>query len=96
MVYHRYGEPGEVLAVEEVDVPNIADGEVLVRVHTVAVNPLDWHLMVGKPAFARLVFGLRSPKRSIPGNDIAGTVEAVGKDVTEYRPGDEVFGEVSG
>lgn len=96
MVYERFGEPGEVLEAREVGVPPMGDDEVLVKVHAVAVNPLDWHLMVGKPAFARLVLGFRKPRRSIPGNDIAGTVEAVGRDVTEFRPGDAVFGEAFG
>jgi NADPH:quinone reductase-like Zn-dependent oxidoreductase len=93
MVYRRYGEPDEVLEMSEVPVPSFGDKEVLVKVHAVAVNPLDWHLMTGKPAFARLSFGLLRPKRNIPGNDLAGTVEAVGEKVTEFRVGDEVFGE---
>lgn len=96
MGYHRFGDPMEVLAPTQARVPTIAGNEVLVKVRAVAVNPLDWHLMVGKPAFARLMFGVRKPKRSIPGNDIAGTVEAVGPDVTRFRTGDEVFGETSG
>lgn len=93
MVYDRYGEPDEVLEMRQVPVPVVGDDEVLVKVHAVAVNPLDWHLHRGKPYLARLSGGLRRPKRSVPGNDVAGTVEAVGKAVTEFRVGDQVFGE---
>ena len=93
MVYDRYGRPRDVLEQREVPIPEIADDQVLVKVHAVAVNPLDWHLMTGTPALARLSFGVSGPKKSIPGNDIAGTVEGVGKNVTEYRVGDHVFGE---
>lgn len=96
MVYERYGEPDEVLELREVDVPTIAADEVLVQVQAVAVNPLDWHLMVGKPKIARLSFGLRAPTRTVPGNDIAGIVEAVGSEVTAFEPGDSVFGEALG
>lgn len=93
MVYDRYGEPDEVLEMRQVPVPEVGDDEVLVKVHGVAINPLDWHLHRGKPYFARLSQGLRRPKRSIPGNDVAGTVEAVGEAVTEFQVGDQVFGE---
>lgn len=93
VVYDRYGEPDEVLEMRRVPVPKVGDDEVLVKVHAVAVNPLDWHLHRGKPYFARLSQGLRRPKRSIPGNDVAGTVEAVGEAVTGFRVGDQVFGE---
>jgi len=96
MVYERFGEPGDVLEMREVPIPAIGNKEVLVRVHTAGVNPLDWHYMTGKPYFARAVLGWRRPKRSIPGNDIAGTVESVGDAVTNFAVGDEVFGEAFG
>jgi NADPH:quinone reductase-like Zn-dependent oxidoreductase len=96
MVYERFGEPGDVLEIREVPIPAVGDEEVLVRVHTAGVNPLDWHYMIGKPYFARAVLGWRRPKRSIPGNDIAGTVESVGDAVTTFAVGDEVFGEAFG
>ncbi len=93
MGYDRYGEPEEVLEMRQVPVPEVGDQDVLMKVHAVAVNPLDWHLTRGKPYIARLSQGLRIPKRSIPGNDVAGTVEAVGNAVTEFEVGDPVFGE---
>lgn len=96
LVYENYGDPKDVLERREVVIPSVGDDEVLVKVHAVAANPLDWHLMVGRPALARLSFGLRKPDRSIPGNDIAGTVAAVGSGVTRFQRGDEVFGESFG
>ncbi len=90
VVYRRYGSP-DVLHLEEVPKPVPKAGEVLVRVHAAALNALDWHMVRGKPYIARLSMGLRGPKRSIPGVDMAGTVEAVGADVTDLSPGDEVY-----
>ncbi|MFD6226269.1 NAD(P)-dependent alcohol dehydrogenase [Streptomyces sp. NPDC060232] len=95
IVQDRYGSP-EVLELREVEQPSIGNGEVLVRVHAAAVNARDWHLMRGDPYLARLVLGLGGPKAKIRGTDFAGRVEAVGKDVTGLRPGDEVFGEAEG
>ena len=92
MVYRRYGSP-DVLSLQDVDKPVVRDGDVLVRVHAAAVNPLDWHLLRGKPYIVRPTSGWRTPKRNIPGVDVAGVVEAVGRDVTLVKPGDEVFGE---
>ncbi len=92
IVYRRYGSP-DILRLEEVDKPVPKDGEVLVRVHAASVNPLDWHLLRGQPYIVRPTSGWRKPKRNIPGVDVAGVVEAVGKDVTLVKPGDEVFGE---
>lgn len=92
-VYERYGRPEDVLELREIDMPKIEDDQALVRVKAASVNPLDWHLMTGEPRFLRLVEGLSRPKRNNPGADIAGVVEAVGRDVTRFAPGDEVFGE---
>ena len=75
--------------------PTIGDGDVLVRVQAASANAGDWHLLRGTPLPFRLVAGLRKPKFKIIGNDIAGCVEAVGRNVTAFRPGDEVFGELS-
>lgn len=96
LVYEGYGRPDEVLGLRDVEIPVPGDHEVLVKVHAASVNPLDWHLMTGRPVIARASFGLFGPQRNIPGVDLAGTVEAVGKGVTEFVPGDEVFGESRG
>jgi NADPH:quinone reductase-like Zn-dependent oxidoreductase len=89
IAYHRYGPP-EVLGLEEVDEPVVQDDDVLVRVRAASVNPRDWHFLRGLPYVVRPV-GLRRPKSGVLGSDIAGQVEAVGKAVTRFRPGDEVF-----
>ncbi len=93
IVRSEYGGP-EVLRLEEVAKPTPKDNEVLVRVQTAAVNPLDWHMMRASPFLVRLGGGFFKPKDTGLGADIAGWVEAVGKDVTDFRPGDEVFGEI--
>jgi NADPH:quinone reductase-like Zn-dependent oxidoreductase len=87
----KYGSP-DVLELEDIDKPELGDDEVLVRVHAASVNPADWHLLRGKPYIARLQLGLRKPKDRVLGCDVAGHVEAVGKNVTMLQPGDEVFG----
>jgi NADPH:quinone reductase-like Zn-dependent oxidoreductase len=88
-----YGAP-DVLELRDIDRPAVTDDGVLVRVRAAAVNPLDWHLMRGSPYVARLSFGLFKPKSKDQGMgvDFAGTVESVGKAVTGFRPGDDVFG----
>ena len=90
ITYHTYGSP-DVLEFQEVDEPVVNDDEVLVRVRAASANPRDWHLMRGLPSIMRLRFGLRRPTSSLLGSDMAGRVEAVGKNVTRFRPGDEVF-----
>lgn len=92
IVYRRYGSP-DVLRLEEVERPIVRDGEVLVRVRAASVNPLDWHLLRGVPYVVRPTSGWLKPKRNIPGVDVAGVVEEVGRGVTRVRRGDEVFGE---
>ena len=91
--YDRYGPP-EVLALRDVEMPAVGDDEVLVRVRAASVNPLDWHFMRGEPYLIRLMAGLPRPRVSANrlGADMAGAVEAVGKHVTMFRAGDEVFG----
>jgi NADPH:quinone reductase-like Zn-dependent oxidoreductase len=91
IVQDKYGSP-DVLQFKDIDTPSPNDDEVLVRAHAAAVNIGDWHLLRGVPYVMRLVVGLRRPKREIPGTDVAGRVEAVGGDVKQLRPGDEVFG----
>ena len=94
IVRETYGPP-DVLHLEEVPLPTVGDGDVLVRVQAASANAGDWHLLRGTPLPFRLVAGVRKPKFTIIGNDIAGSVEAVGRNVTKFRPGDEVFGELS-
>ncbi|MGY1670261.1 NAD(P)-dependent alcohol dehydrogenase [Geodermatophilus sp. SYSU D00710] len=89
----RYGTaPEHLLEVGRTDRPVARDGEVLVRVRAASVDRGTWHLMAGRPYPARLVFGLRRPSFRNPGRNLAGVVEAVGAGVTEFRPGDEVYG----
>ena len=92
IVYTQYGPP-EVLQPKEIENPVPEENEVLVKIFAASVNPADWHMIRGEPKFARMVFGLIKPKNIIPGIDIAGTVESVGKNVKEFHPGDEVFGD---
>jgi NADPH:quinone reductase-like Zn-dependent oxidoreductase len=95
IVQYRYGSPS-VLEVKEIDKPLVGDSDVLVGVHAAAVNPLDWHNVRGLPYFLRMGNGLVKPKNNVPGVDVAGRVEAVGKNITQFQPGDEVFGVCKG
>ena len=95
VVHDRYGPP-EVLRIDEVDRPEPADDEVLVRVHATTVTRTDVHMRAAKPFFWRFMLGLRRPKRRILGVEFAGVVEAVGASVTELAVGDRVFGARSG
>jgi len=92
IVQFRYGSPAD-LEVREIAVPELDDDGVLVRVRAASVNAYDWHIMRGKPYLVRAVEGLRAPKQNVLGVDMAGIVEAVGRNVTQFRPGDDVFGE---
>ena len=91
IVYCEYGSP-DVLKFEDIEKPTPGDDQVLVRVRAASVNPLDWHYMRGTPYFMRMQAGLRKPKVTRLGVDYAGTVEAVGRNVKRFQPGDEVFG----
>ena len=94
IVYHNYGSP-DVLQLKEEAKPAPKDNEVLIQVHAASVNSWDWDLLRGKPYLFRfLFFGFLKPKYKIPGADIAGRVEAIGKDVKQFHPGDEVFGDL--
>jgi NADPH:quinone reductase-like Zn-dependent oxidoreductase len=96
IVQLRYGSPS-VLELQEVEMPKPRNGQVLVRVHAASVNPADWAALTGKPYLVRLMgFGLFKPRHRILGMDVAGRVEAVGRNVTQFQPGDEVFGDLSG
>ena len=92
IVRYKYGSP-DVLELREIDKPEIGDDEVLVHVHAAGVDRGVWHLMTGLAYAIRLAgYGLRAPKNPVLGRDLAGVVETVGKNVTRFRPGDEVFG----
>jgi len=91
----HYGSE-KTLELSDMDKPEIGDDEVLVRVHAASIHVGDWVLMSGSPYVMRMATGLRKPKNPVPGSDVAGTVEAVGRAVHELRPGDEVFGWCTG
>ena len=95
ITYHHYGSP-DVLALEEIPKPAPGQNEVLVKVRAASVNPFDWHFMRGTPYAVRVIAGLRKPKITGLGVDVAGEVEAVGRNVTQFSPGDEVFGTCRG
>ena len=93
IVYENYGSP-DVLQLKEVDKPIPTENEVLVKVCASSVNPLDWHNLRGKPVLQRAESGLIKPKKKILGADVAGRVEAVGRSVTRFKPGDEIFADL--
>jgi NADPH:quinone reductase-like Zn-dependent oxidoreductase len=95
IVYNQYGPP-DVLELKEVEKPIPEDNQVLVKVHAASINYGNVVLLRGEPFLARFAFGLLKPKYSIPGGDISGRVEAIGKSVKQFQPGDEVFGDLSG
>ena len=95
ILYTKYGPP-DVLELKEVEKPTPKENEVLIRVHAASVNPLDWHYTRGVPLLIRMGAGLRKPKDTRLGVDFAGQVEAVGRDVKEFQPGDEVYGTRTG
>jgi NADPH:quinone reductase-like Zn-dependent oxidoreductase len=92
IVYTEYGPP-EVLQLKEVEKPAPNEDEVLVQVHAASLNAGDWAMLIGEPFYLRLAWGLPKPKHKILGLDIAGRVEAVGRNAKQFQPGDEVFGE---
>ena len=95
IVQEEYGSP-DVLELREVDKPVVEENEVLVRVRATSVHPDIWHVVTGRPYALRfLSAGALRPKTGIPGTDVAGVVESVGKKVTRLKPGDEVFGDVA-
>jgi NADPH:quinone reductase-like Zn-dependent oxidoreductase len=93
IVQNKYGSPCDVLTLQEIAKPAIAEDEVLVRVHAAAVHADLWHAITGRPYSWRFMLGWGAPKRPVPGTDLAGVVESVGARVTRFKPGDEVFGE---
>lgn len=94
IVQSGYGEPEDVLSLQEIPVPTAADDELLIRVRAASVHADVWHVVTGRPHVLRLMgAGLRRPRVRVPGTDLAGVVESVGAGVTRFKPGDEVFGE---
>jgi NADPH:quinone reductase-like Zn-dependent oxidoreductase len=95
IVYHKYGSP-DVLRLEDIQKPNPGDDEVLVKVHAVSINSWDWDMLTGRPLEYRIISGFLKPKsKLLHGCDIAGEIEAVGKNVRHLKVGDEVFGDLS-
>src|SRR5580693_2283383 len=94
-VFTRYGPP-DVVQITDVEKPVPKDDEVLIKVRAASVNAGDWHIMRGTPYLLRVMVGLRKPKITRLGMDVAGQVEAVGRNVTQFKPGDEVFGACRG
>ena len=95
IVYQGFGSP-DILRCEEIGKPIPGDDEVLIKVRAASVNPLDWKLMKGGPFILRLLLGVGKPKIRRPGVDVAGQVEAAGRNVTQFKPGDDVFGTCRG
>jgi NADPH:quinone reductase-like Zn-dependent oxidoreductase len=94
IVYTKYGSP-DILQFKEVEKPTPKEGEVLIKVHAASLNAADWHYMRADPTLMRLTSGLLKPKNSFLGADVAGRIEAVGSAVTQFKTGDEVFGDLS-
>jgi len=94
-VQERYGGP-DAIALKDVDTPELPDDRILVRVRAASLNKLDWYGLTGTPLAGRAMMGLRRPKSTAMGHDFAGTVEAVGREIDDFRPGDEVFGASTG
>ena len=94
IVCRKYGSP-DVLQLEEIEKPTPKDHEVLLKVHAASANAGDWHLLRGEPFPVRLMFGLLKPRHKILGADVAGRVAAVGRNVSQFQSGDEVFGDIS-
>lgn len=95
VVYSKYGS-AEVLEIAEIPIPTVTENQVLVKVQAVSINPADWHFMRGTPYLVRLQSGLTKPKIGKFGLDMAGVIESVGANVTEFKVGDEVYGESMG
>ena len=97
IIQDEYGPSVDVLQLQDIDKPAVADDGVLVRVHAAGIHAGDWHLVRGLPYIVRMMgYGLLKPKNSVPGSDVAGVVETVGENVTQFAPGDEVYGSCSG
>ncbi len=96
IVKYKYGAPKDVLELKEIDKPAIKDDEVLVRVQAASLHAGDWGLTRGVPYLMRPAIGLLKPRNNVAGTDMAGHIEAVGRNVKQFQPGDEVFGTCNG
>jgi NADPH:quinone reductase-like Zn-dependent oxidoreductase len=96
IVYTQYGSPSDVLRLKEVEKPTPSDDDVLIKVQASSINSAELHLIRADPFLVRMSTGLLKPTKTIPGADVAGRVEAVGREVNQFKPGDEVFGDLSG
>ncbi len=96
MVYTQYGSPSDVLRLKDIEKPTPKDDEILIKVQASSINSAELHLIKADPFLARLGTGFLKPTKTIPGADIAGRIEAVGKDVKQFKVGDDVFGDLSG
>ncbi len=94
-IYEKYGLPEEVLKIKDIDIPQPSENEVLVKVKYTAINDWDWSMVRGEPKLYRLMFGLQKPKNPIPGMELSGVVDAIGKNVTNFKVGDAVYGDTS-
>jgi NADPH:quinone reductase-like Zn-dependent oxidoreductase len=95
IVYTKYGSP-DILELKEIEKPTPKDDEVLIQISAASVNPLDWHIMRGSPFILRVMTGLFKPRITRLGRDVAGKIESVGRNVTLFKKGDEVFGSCTG
>ena len=96
IIHTKFGSPRDVLKLAEVDKPSAGNGEVLVKVHAASIHIGDYYMIAGVPYVMRPMFSALRAKNRVPGTDVAGTVEDVGHEVTQFRPGDEVFGSYKG
>jgi NADPH:quinone reductase-like Zn-dependent oxidoreductase len=94
MIYHEFGSPDN-LELGEIEIPAVKNDEVLVKIHASSLNWIDWHFLTGKPFLARFMAGLFKPKNQVLGIDLAGVVETIGANVSQFQPSDEVFGSSS-
>ena len=94
--YETYGPPADVLSLAEISEPELAEDQILIGVKAAGVNPYDWHFVRGEPLLMRLMVGFRAPKETRLGVDFSGEVEAIGANVTEFKPGDAVYGMANG
>lgn len=94
-VFKKYGSPKAVLRIEDKEIPKPKENEVLVKIYFTAINDWDWGMIRGKPLLLRLLHGVSKPKNEIPGMELSGVIESIGKDVSKFQVGDHVYGDIS-